>query len=231
MPHETLAVIATPSGLPRASASASPASSSASAVIGLDTRARIPLHQRILRKGDVLFWDVEKLVPRHRSGEQLLSKRDRHEPPTRNPFLGRWDRQTSSERHRLRTGNCQTTTTTVPSPVTTEANMARQFDDAGRKQPTRFGNMPPWALRDNAFDKPHYRLNRAALVELAEALGVEPGGNVHELKARTKQALFERRDELIEHPSYSALYTEREKNEFQQGRTQGTGTKAQTGKA
>ncbi|EIN03310.1 hypothetical protein PUNSTDRAFT_139671 [Punctularia strigosozonata HHB-11173 SS5] len=83
--------------------------------------------------------------------------------------------------------------------------------------------MPPWALRDNAFDKPHYRLNRAALVELAEALGVEPGGNVHELKARTKQALFERRDELIEHPTYSALYTEREKNEFQQGRTQGTG--------
>ncbi|EIN05244.1 hypothetical protein PUNSTDRAFT_137926 [Punctularia strigosozonata HHB-11173 SS5] len=82
--------------------------------------------------------------------------------------------------------------------------------------------MPPWAPRDNPFNKPHYRLNRAALVELVEALGVDPGGNVHDLKARTKQALLDCKDELIDHPSFTALYTDRENNEHLQGRVQDT---------
>ncbi|EIN09363.1 hypothetical protein PUNSTDRAFT_134514, partial [Punctularia strigosozonata HHB-11173 SS5] len=81
--------------------------------------------------------------------------------------------------------------------------------------------MPPWVPNEEVFERPHYRLNRRELVELARALGLDEQGNVTELKARTKQALRTRIDQLIDHPAFTNLYTAREKSDYEQERDRG----------
>ncbi|EIN05539.1 hypothetical protein PUNSTDRAFT_137645 [Punctularia strigosozonata HHB-11173 SS5] len=80
--------------------------------------------------------------------------------------------------------------------------------------------MPPWVPNDEVFERPHYRLNRKELVELAHALGLDGQGTITELKACTKQALRSCIDQLINHPVFTNLCTAREKTDYEQERGQ-----------